>query len=68
MELPESQQAQDSHDARVQLIDTSDPDDEGDFGFCGDMDLASELGLSPGVDFGGDCVLIIGFIFLDSLE
>ena len=46
MDLSESEQPEDSEDFGVEFVDTSDPDDECEFGLCRDVDLSSEFGLS----------------------
>lgn len=46
MDLSQSQNPEDSEDLGVELVNTSDSDDEGELWLSRDMDLASQLGLN----------------------
>lgn len=46
VDLSQSQQSQDSEDLGVQLVNTSDPHNEGESGLGRDVDLSGEFGLS----------------------
>jgi hypothetical protein len=46
VDLSESQDPEDSEDLGVELVNTSDPDDEGELGLGRDVDLSGEFGLS----------------------
>jgi hypothetical protein len=46
VDLSESQKSKDSKDLGVEFVNTSDPDDEGEFGLGRDMDLTSQLSLN----------------------
>ena len=46
MNLSQSQDSENSEDLGVEFVNTSDPDDEGELGLGGHVDLSGELGLS----------------------
>ena len=46
VELSQSEESHDSNDLGVELVNTSDSNDKGEFGFSGHMDLSSVFGLN----------------------
>ena len=68
MDLSESQQSQDPENLRVELIDTSDPDHEGDLGLGGHVDLSCELGLSAGGNLSLVGRVVLSLILLCLLQ
>ena len=68
VELSESEESEDSDNTRVHFVDTSDSDNESNFGGCRNMNLAIEFGCSSCSDFVLSFCLVCCFILADSLE
>lgn len=68
MDLSQSQQSEDPENLGVELIDTSDPDNEGEFGLGGHVDLSCEFGLSAGSDFSLVGSIVLSLILLCLLQ
>ena len=68
VELPEPEDPEDPDGAGVELIDTPDPNNEGNLGSSGHVNLSSGLGIPPGCDLVLLGLGVVGLILLNSLE
>ena len=68
MDLSESEESQDSQDFRVELVDTSDPDNKGNFRLSWNVNLSSKLCLSSCCNFSLVGSLILSLMLLSFLE
>ena len=66
MKLSQTKKTEDSNNTRVEFIDTSDSNYEGNFSFSSYMNLTSKLSLSTSIDFFSDCISIGILILLNS--
>jgi hypothetical protein len=68
VDLSQTQDPQDAQHLGVELIDTSDSDNEGQSGLSWDVDLSGELGLPSSGDFSLVGGLVGGLVLLGTLE
>ena len=68
MELSKSEESEDPDGTRIQFVDTSDPNDESNFGSSWHMDLAIGLGVPSGSNLILLSLGIVGFILLNPFQ